>query len=82
MLEKSTDFFDENNFDTNTLVSYLKRNAHYSEKGITFIAGADSEEFLSYKDLYQKALFCLYNVQNKGVAEGDEVVFQIEDNKA
>ncbi|WP_298510525.1 non-ribosomal peptide synthetase [uncultured Kordia sp.] len=82
MLEKNSHFVDENNLDANTLVSYLKRNAHYSEKGITFISAADSEEFLSYKDLYQKALFCLYNLQSKGIEKGDEVVFQINDNRS
>lgn len=49
--------------------------------GITFIEKGSQESFLSYSDLYDAALRALGYFQSKGIGPGDELVFQIEDNK-
>lgn len=50
-------------------------------KGVTFIESGNVEEFLSYKELYQQAVMVLYNLQERGLKPGDELVFQLENNK-
>jgi len=57
------------------------QSVSYSGKGITFINGEADEAFICYGDLYETALYILYNLQEKGVWAGDEAVFQIEDPK-
>ncbi len=52
-----------------------------SRQGITFVKSSQEEEFSSYKSLYNKALYILNNLQRKGLKPGDELVFQVEDNK-
>ena len=49
-------------------------------KGITFISGECDEVFISYGDLYEKALGVLYNLQKNGIHCGNELVFQIKGN--
>ncbi|EPR14447.1 condensation domain-containing protein, partial [Ruminiclostridium papyrosolvens] len=49
-------------------------------KGVTFISGEFDEVFISYYDLYEKALGILYNLQKNGIRRGNELVFQIKDN--
>lgn len=49
--------------------------------GVTFIEGSNNEEFLSYKELYARALAGLGYLQSVGIRPKMEVVFQIEDNK-
>jgi len=51
------------------------------DKGITFIEGENKETFLSYKNLYKKALEVLGFLQFRGIKASDELVFQIEDNE-
>ncbi len=50
-------------------------------RGITFIDSDTDERFLSYKELYSKALGMLYCLQQKGIRPKDELIFQIEDNE-
>lgn len=63
-----------------TLCEVLLCNKGTQDKGITFILGENEELYLSYKDLYNKALSYLYHLQEKGVKPGDELIFQIGDN--
>lgn len=49
-------------------------------KGITFIGGEHDEVYVSYKEVYEKSLEVLYNLQAKGIQRGNELVFQIENN--
>jgi len=51
-----------------------------TDRGITFIYGDSTEVFLSYADLFRKALGYLGIVQDRGVNKGDKVIFQIDDN--
>jgi acyl-CoA synthetase (AMP-forming)/AMP-acid ligase II/acyl carrier protein len=63
-----------------SLVDALRKNKG-SEKGIRFIYSAVNEEFMSYGELYKKALGILRALQDRGIKPGEEMVFQIEDNK-
>ncbi|QJB31943.1 aminotransferase class III-fold pyridoxal phosphate-dependent enzyme [Chitinophaga oryzae] len=56
----------------------LKDEPH---KGVTFVAGRNKEDFLSYQQLYEDALSWLAYLQAKGLTPGTELVLQIEDNK-
>lgn len=64
-----------------TLLDGLSIARKNLNKGITFINGADDEEFLSYQDVYDQMLLRLGYLQAKGLQPKDEVVFQLEDNK-
>lgn len=62
------------------LANMLEVLQEEESKGVTHIYGDDNEIFISYKDLYKKALNILYNLQKKGIKKGDELIFQINDN--
>jgi len=59
--------------------SYSRRD---DEKGITFISGDSEETYVSYKNLYHRALGLLHNLQARGITQGDELIFQLEDNES
>lgn len=62
-----------------TLQEIFKKNlASEKQEGITFINGNNKTEFLSYKKLYLEATYMLYDLQQKGMKPGDEVVFQFQ----
>lgn len=63
------------------LTELLKQRRAYHNIGITFIEKSNREEFLSYGELYEKALCYLFYLQDSGVKPKDELVLQIEDNK-
>lgn len=66
----------------NNLASLLAGVSHqHDQTGITFITGADRETFLSYADLYYKALGALRMLQAYGLTPGRELVIQTEDNE-
>ncbi len=52
-----------------------------STRGITFIEGSEKESFLSYQDLYHKAIKKLSYLQKEGIKPQNELVFQINDNE-
>jgi amino acid adenylation domain-containing protein len=63
------------------LSDLLISRAHIADKGITFIISRDEEHFLSYRDLYHRALQVLYQLQRRNIKPGEEIVFQIDDNR-
>jgi surfactin family lipopeptide synthetase A len=63
------------------LVAVLIARKEMAAKGITFIEGNGAELFLSYGDLYAAALRALSVLQSHGLQPGDELVFQLEDNR-
>lgn len=65
-----------------TISEVLMVNKDQYDTGVTFIESSQSEEFLSYRDLYHQAVTALFFFQNQGIAPGNELVFQIEDNKS
>jgi len=64
-----------------TLIHIVKERGQLENKGIFFIDKGDEEEFISYKELYKSALFVLGGLRKQGVLPGNELVFQIKDNK-
>jgi acyl transferase domain-containing protein/acyl-CoA synthetase (AMP-forming)/AMP-acid ligase II/acyl carrier protein len=61
-----------------TLTEVLNSTISAPGQGITFIYGEKEENYVSYSDLYDKALYILYNLQGKEIRKGDELLFQIE----
>ncbi|MDQ0175265.1 non-ribosomal peptide synthetase [Bacillus chungangensis] len=64
-----------------TLVEAIESRKMLDNKGIHFITGDKNEKYISYKNLYNKAIKVLYNLQLKGVKRGEELVFQIDDEE-
>ncbi len=64
-----------------TLQQVLEKRKSSENTGITFIAKSNSEHFLSYRELYERALRGLYFLQSQGVRPGSELVFQTDDNE-
>lgn len=64
------------------LITILKERSIQDNKGITFIEGSKQETFLSFKALYHSALKALSFFQQQGIRQKDELVFQVEDNRA
>ena len=56
-------------------------NKVQSKKGITFIDGVDEEVFVPYRELLSGALGILDYLQAQGLGEGDELVFQLNNNR-
>ena len=65
-----------------TLIEVLQDASALNERGVTFIEQGGQEEFLSYQALYEQALHGLYFLQKQGLRPKDELIFQVEDNKA
>ena len=63
-----------------TLVEALE-DVLTDERGITFIRSRTEEKFVSYNELYGKALSVLCELKSRGLKEGDELILQIEDNE-
>lgn len=64
-----------------TLGGILQERKEITEKGLRFIEGNDTEYFLSYNDLYRRALEVLWCLQDAGIEPKNELIFQIEDNE-
>lgn len=64
-----------------SLCSIIKSKSTIEHKGITFIKGKSNEKFLSYKQLYEKSLKVLANLQNNNIKKGDELLFQLDNNE-
>ncbi|MFC5703416.1 AMP-binding protein, partial [Cohnella faecalis] len=50
-------------------------------KGITFIRSASEQSTVSYRDLHREASLLLRHMQEAGLKPGNELVFQIEQNR-
>jgi amino acid adenylation domain-containing protein/non-ribosomal peptide synthase protein (TIGR01720 family) len=64
-----------------TLVSAFLDSAK-SDGGIMFINGANEESWLSYADVYEQAISVLGYLQQSGLQPGDELVFQLDNNRS
>ena len=51
------------------------------QEGITLINGNNKTEYLSYKKLYLEATYMLYDLQQKGLKPGDEIIFQFQSTR-
>ncbi|GIP58449.1 non-ribosomal peptide synthetase [Paenibacillus woosongensis] len=64
-----------------TLIDVIQERGKSESRGITFIEGDEQEVRLTYRELYEEACGFLGYLQAQGVGQGQEVVFQIEDNR-
>jgi amino acid adenylation domain-containing protein/non-ribosomal peptide synthase protein (TIGR01720 family) len=65
-----------------SLVEVIKERGKSGNTGITFINSDDQEVRMTYKELYEESCGFLGYLQKQGVVQGQEVVFQIEDNRS
>lgn len=65
-----------------TLSQVLREVSSLKKRGIVFIDQGGQEGFLSYHELYQLAVEGLSVLQNHGLKPRDELVFQVEENRA
>ncbi|NLR68624.1 amino acid adenylation domain-containing protein [Chitinophaga varians] len=64
------------------IIDCLLHNAAIGNSvGITLINSEHDSELMSYRQLLHAAQCMLHQLQEKGVAKGNEIVLQIEDNK-
>jgi acyl-CoA synthetase (AMP-forming)/AMP-acid ligase II/acyl carrier protein len=67
-----------NRFNTFTdMICNLDNNL---TEGIRFIKKSEEDTFISYRNLYKKALYVLHNLQNNGLNKNNELLFQIRDD--
>ncbi len=62
-------------------LSQLIRSKKSPDVGIRFIEGADKEFFFTYEQVCKKSLHYLGFLQSRGLKQGDELVFQLDDNQ-
>ncbi|MBL4705922.1 MAG: AMP-binding protein [Flavobacteriales bacterium] len=65
----------------NTIAHLIHNVKNVEDRGVVFVESADSEMFCSYKMLYQDAIKMAYLLTRKGMSQGDELVFQLTDNR-
>ncbi len=63
------------------LIKVLQNVQHLEHVGITFIHGGSNTTFISYHDLYRRALNCLSYLQRCGLEKGSELVIQLDNNE-
>ncbi|WP_051569308.1 non-ribosomal peptide synthetase [Alkaliphilus transvaalensis] len=61
------------------LIQLLEMNMH-QDRGITFFFNSE-DHFMSYHNLYEEGKKLLWHLQNKGLKAGNELIFQLEDEK-
>lgn len=64
----------------NTLIDLIQ-NAKEGKRGICFIQQDGTEKYFSYSDLYEQAQNQLQILRQYGVKRGQELIFQIQDEK-
>lgn len=64
-----------------TLIHVILRLKDEERAGVTFIKDEERESFVSYRELYLRALAVLGALRDVGVKPGQEVVFQVDDNE-
>lgn len=67
-------------FNKTTLRHILISVSEIEDRGITFLFKKDHEEYLTYKELFNKARKVLYDLQSRGIKPKDELVFQVDNN--
>ncbi|MFA0812912.1 amino acid adenylation domain-containing protein [Microbulbifer epialgicus] len=73
---------EESNFSKKNAITLIDTllNHKNSETEIVYCNDVDSEEILSYADLYHNALELLGYLTSKGLGKGDQLIFQLESN--
>lgn len=68
-------------FKYKNLVEAIQSISTVEDRGIFFINDSSNDTFVSYSQLYRKALGVLDNLLSKGLTSGDELVFQVQENE-
>lgn len=63
------------------LIEALEDVIKEKDKGIRFINSKKNSKFVTFENLYKKALHILNYLQSKGLKSGDELVFQLQENE-
>src|SRR5688572_29412321 len=64
-----------------SIVTALLAAAGENRAGIRFVQPGGMENYLSYRDVYERAISLLGCMQERGVQPGNEVIIQTEDNQ-
>ena len=64
-----------------TLVDLLQSFESDTLTGITFLSDTEEDTFLSYHDLFNKALKRLWHLQQAGIKKNDKIILCIEDTR-
>ncbi|MBU2699290.1 amino acid adenylation domain-containing protein [Sporomusaceae bacterium BoRhaA] len=64
-----------------SLVEAIQAKKNLNNRGVIFVESGNNETFISYEELYSKALIILAELQKRGLKPGSELVFQIADNE-
>lgn len=65
-----------------TLVDVIRERSNQTDHGIRFIESDKTENFISYRQLFEEAQGFLGYLQHIGIQPKQEVVFQIQENKS
>ncbi|ROR25873.1 hypothetical protein EDD66_10983 [Mobilisporobacter senegalensis] len=65
--------------EISTLDNALLRASNQENKGVTFIKSDQVEKFVTYKEIWKSARKLLSALRMRGLEEGNELIFQIED---
>ena len=68
-------------FKYKNLVEAIQSISKVEDRGIFFINDSSNDTFVSYSQLYRKALGVLKNLLSEGLTSGDELVFQVQENE-
>lgn len=64
-----------------SLVEVIEDIKDTEDKGIVFIQSSEEDKFVSYSQLYKNSVMHLNNMIENGISKGNEVIFQLSDNK-
>jgi len=63
------------------IMDILQDVSAIKDKGIKYINSDSDEVFVPYDEMHREVLGVLHYLQEKGLKKGDELIFQIEDNR-
>lgn len=66
--------------NVSNLMELVRNSAGVDNRGITFICSDVKEYFVLYRELYEKSLSILFQLQEKGLKPKDELIFQVDNN--
>ena len=65
----------------NTLFDFFLYSSTNKEKGITIVGSSSQQQFISYQELYTKAIQYLSFFKSNGIKIGDELIINSSNNK-
>lgn len=65
-----------------TLQDIFLKLSDYSDRGVTFINSSNEDIFISFKKMNENAKFILGFLQEYGVKDGEELIFQLQNSQS